>query len=122
MVCMINRKVLSVMVVLLGGLLLPVSRAFSQERHMPLNQLGLTDLSAFKPTTANWRLAGDVFYDPDKSGQGRISPGSGVLVNEPGKSGKGHLFTNLEHGDLELELDFMMAKGSNSGVYLQGRY
>jgi len=28
----------------------------------------------------------------------------------------------MEHGDLDLDLDFMMAKGSNSGIYLQGRY
>jgi hypothetical protein len=117
-----DRKILSVMVVLLCGLLLPVSRAFSQERPLPLSQLALTDLSAFKPATPNWRLAGDVFYDPDKGGKARLSPGSGVLVNVPAKSGNGHLFTTLEHGDLELELDFMMAKGSNSGIYLQGRY
>jgi hypothetical protein len=32
------------------------------------------------------------------------------------------LLTNLQHGDLDLELDYMMAKGSNSGIYLQGRY
>jgi hypothetical protein len=28
----------------------------------------------------------------------------------------------MSHGDADVELDFMMAKGSNSGVYLQGRY
>ncbi len=33
-----------------------------------------------------------------------------------------HLYTKEEFGDIELELDFMMAKNSNSGVYLQGRY
>ena len=43
-------------------------------------------------------------------------------MNRPTKKDNGHLFTNLEHGDIELELDFMMAKGSNAGVYLQGRY
>lgn len=43
-------------------------------------------------------------------------------MNRPTKKENGHLFTNLEHGDIELDLDFMMAKGSNAGVYLQGRY
>ena len=28
----------------------------------------------------------------------------------------------LQHGDVDLELDYMMASKSNSGVYLQGRY
>lgn len=32
------------------------------------------------------------------------------------------LFTTLQHGDIDLELNFMMAARSNSGVYLQGRY
>ncbi len=32
------------------------------------------------------------------------------------------LYTTAEHGDVELELDYLMAKGSNSGIYLQGNY
>ncbi|MBC8110761.1 MAG: DUF1080 domain-containing protein [Verrucomicrobia bacterium] len=32
------------------------------------------------------------------------------------------LFTTWEHGDIELELEVMLPKGSNSGIYLQGRY
>jgi hypothetical protein len=32
------------------------------------------------------------------------------------------LFTKTVYGDADLELDYMMAKGSNSGIYLQGRY
>ena len=28
----------------------------------------------------------------------------------------------MEHGDLELELEFMTPKGTNSGIYFQGRY
>jgi hypothetical protein len=30
--------------------------------------------------------------------------------------------SNQEHGDLELELEVMLPRGSNSGIYLQGRY
>ena len=48
----------------------------------------------------------------------------GVLVCNPGKEKetRGHLFTAWEHGDLELDLEFLLTPGSNSGVYLQGRY
>ena len=28
----------------------------------------------------------------------------------------------MQHGDMDLELDYMMAMGSNSGIYMQGRY
>ena len=51
------------------------------------------------------------------------SAGTGALVNTPGSKTPGtDLYSNMEHGDADLELDYMMAKGSNSGIYLQGRY
>jgi len=87
-----------------------------------LTPLPLTDVSAFKPLSNNWKLVSDVYFDPLKAGKAKTTTGNGVLVNTPGKKDNGHLFTNMEHGDIELELDFMMAKGSNAGVYLQGRY
>ena len=39
-------------------------------------------------------------------------------AKNPGKD----LISHLQHGDLDLELDYMMAMGSNSGIYMQGRY
>src|SRR5688572_15637006 len=52
-----------------------------------------------------------------------FSPGTGILISqaEQGKHGQDLLF-NTSHGDVDLELEYMMAKGSNSGIYLQGRY
>jgi hypothetical protein len=49
-------------------------------------------------------------------------PGTGILVNQPTDAAKGHLLTTMEHGDLDLALDVMMPKGSNSGIFLMGRY
>lgn len=50
-----------------------------------------------------------------------IQSGEGVLVNGP--DGKAHnLFTNAEFGDVDLHVEFVVPRGSNSGVYLQGRY
>ncbi len=46
---------------------------------------------------------------------------SGVILNGPtGRTA--NLCTDRAFGDIELYLDFMIAKGSNSGVYLQGLY
>jgi hypothetical protein len=98
------------------------TKAAAQAHAQALTPVALTDLQAFQPVTANWQLAGDVSFDLLKAGKGKTTPGTGVLVNKPGKKENGHLFTTMEHGDLELELDFMMAKNSNAGVYLQGRY
>ncbi len=49
-------------------------------------------------------------------------PGTGVLLNTPAAGARGSLFTAWEHGDLDLSLDVMMPKESNSGIYLMGRY
>lgn len=49
-------------------------------------------------------------------------PGSGILLNENTETLKDHLLTSWEHGDILLDMEVMLPKGSNSGVYLQGRY
>ncbi|MEO0898376.1 MAG: family 16 glycoside hydrolase [Bacteroidota bacterium] len=48
--------------------------------------------------------------------------GTGILLNMNTKDQKDHLLSSWEHGDLEFEADVMLPKGSNSGIYLQGRY
>lgn len=50
---------------------------------------------------------------------GRAAP-SGVILNGPGRTA--NLCTARAFGDVELYVEFMLAKGSNSGVYLQGLY
>jgi len=49
-------------------------------------------------------------------------PGAGdIIVNGPtGKTS--HLVTKEKFGDVELHVEFLVPKGSNSGVYLQGLY
>lgn len=50
-----------------------------------------------------------------------IEAGEGLLVN--GLSGNTtNLFTEYEHGDCRLQLEFVVPHGSNSGVYFQGLY
>jgi hypothetical protein len=50
-----------------------------------------------------------------------IQPGAGVLVN--GAKGRTvDLLTEREFGDIEVHIEFVITKGSNSGVYFQGRY
>ena len=87
------------------------------------NKIDLTNLTSFQTPSANWHIAGDVRADLNQNNILIFSPGTGVLISqaEQGKHGQDLLF-NTSHGDLDLELDYMMAKGSNSGIYLQGRY
>ena len=50
---------------------------------------------------------------------GRKAP-SGTILNGQGRTV--NLVTDPKFGDIELYVEFMVAKGSNSGVYLQGLY
>ena len=84
--------------------------------------IDLDDLSAFAPAAANWTIAGGVHVDPEKTHHLEATEGVGVLVNRPTADARGNLLSRVEHGDADLELQFMMAPGSNSGIYLQGRY
>jgi hypothetical protein len=89
---------------------------------LPPSAISLTSLSEFKSPGANWRLAGGIGGDPRREKNLTALPGTGVLVNLPTDAANSPLTTNWEHGDLELELDFLLPQGSNSGIYLMGRY
>ncbi|MCZ6632137.1 MAG: DUF1080 domain-containing protein [bacterium] len=68
-----------------------------------------------------WQVAGALPLLSDDPGHFEIQAGEGVLVN--GKAGKtANLLTEQVFGDCELHLEFVMAKGSNSGVYFMGHY
>jgi len=78
--------------------------------------------SDFQPLGANWQIAGGIGGDPRTEKNLTPLPGAGVLINNPVKEARAHLVTAWDHGDLELDLDFLLTPGSNSGVYLMGRY
>ena len=104
--------------------------ATAQPAPAPGIVLPLNDLSAFIAPTSNWRVVGNVRADLNKANTLTTEKGTGVLVNIPIAHApadaknpyKYDLVTAMTHGDVDLELDYMMASQSNSGVYLQGRY
>jgi len=112
-------RLLSLVALLIGFLLLiePVAA-----QGLPFTSVPLDDMRAFRPAASNWQIAGAVYADRTTHHALTSEPGTGVLVNHPSTSARDNLFTAFEHGDLELELDVMIPKGSNSGLYLQGRY
>lgn len=85
--------------------------------------LPLTDLSFWKPTqAANWQIAGDASAPIDKDDVMTTAKGTGVLVNVPDAKNRANLLSAGDFGDVDVSFDFMMARNSNSGFYLQGRY
>ncbi|WP_223818241.1 family 16 glycoside hydrolase [Mucilaginibacter rubeus] len=89
---------------------------------MAQNAVPLNDLSFFDNPSSNWKVAANAQADITQDEVLTTKDGNGILVNLPGKKGAKDLFTKAVYGDADLELDYMMAKGSNSGIYLQGRY
>lgn len=141
-----QKKLYLILAVMIGG----AFQAFSQQDKF--KTLPLDDLSAFRSQAGNWRIVGDVSMDPSvdthpeetpapppterkKSRKSKNEPsvppakqavtfseGKGILLNINDNAKKDNIISILEHGDIELELDVMLPKGSNSGLYLQGRY
>jgi hypothetical protein len=83
-------------------------------RHNPNRGHGDTD-------DHTWKVVSGVRLHPENDRLLVGQPGEGVLLN--GDDGRTvDIRTDLQHGDCELHLEFAVAKGSNSGVYLQGQY
>ncbi|MEX0929551.1 MAG: family 16 glycoside hydrolase [Balneolales bacterium] len=89
---------------------------------LPLTPLSLVDLDAFRSPDQNWQIVGGVRSDLEEAHSMIVGEGSGVIANLPAGQDDGHLFTRLEHGDMELRVEFLVPQGSNSGIYFQGRY
>jgi hypothetical protein len=70
-----------------------------------------------------WRTTSAVIWErllgPTRLGMAR-TPGDRLINGPNGRTV--NLVTDEKFGDLELYLEFMLAKGSNSGVYLHGLY
>jgi len=106
-------------------LLVILHSLLAQNEFFNLTPVGLNDLSAFKSPGKNWKIAGSITGSFDST-LPISEKGSGILFNDYDEKqrykAEANLVTQLEHGDIFLSVDFMMPKGSNSGIYLQGRY
>jgi len=69
-----------------------------------------------------WDVVGDATLNPDNIKQLVGKAGDGVLIN--GKEGKcpSLVTKRRNYRDVEVHLEFMLAKGSNSGVIFHGNY
>ncbi len=85
-------------------------------------KVDLVHLADFKAAGPNWKEAGGMAGDPRREGALVARAGDGLIVNQPREGAKSDLFTAWEHADLEFEGEFLLPKGSNSGIYFMGRY
>ncbi len=82
----------------------------------------LNGLSAFRDPSPSWQetetitgIDGKKILVSDAAGR--------IIVNLPSDTARGRdLISALEHGDADVKLEYLLPEGSNSGIYLQGRY
>ena len=84
-------------------------------------KIDIGSLNDFKNASANWYIAGDATVDLNKKDILFYTAGKGMLINMPTGFAREDLYTNFKHGNLDIELDYMMAKGFNNGIYLQSQ-
>jgi hypothetical protein len=110
------------LIAMLGGVLPIAAHGQAPVLTEPVSLLDTEALeNAWRETIGEWRIVGDTFLNSDDETLLDFSPGGGTAIN--GDSGHtDHLVSELEHGDVKLHIEFMVPKGSNSGVYFQGRY
>jgi len=76
---------------------------------------------AWRQPTGQWKMAGSAAMSSDDPKRLVSTAGTGVMIN--GEKGRTcDLLTAGEFGDVEVHVEFMVPKGSNSGVYFMGRY
>ncbi len=113
-------KSLRTMKPLLSPFLLIALSVLPLRAESPAEPMNLLSLDAWTDV-GEWAMAESVEGSSQENKWKAIKPGSGVLYN--GAAGKGINMTSKgDHGDCEIEVEFMIPKGSNSGIYLMGRY
>jgi hypothetical protein len=78
-------------------------------------------LEVWNKPTGEWFLAGTVALDTANPKMLAAEPGKEILVNGP-KGRTNNLVSSQKFTDVEVRLDFMIPKASNSGVKLMGLY
>jgi hypothetical protein len=108
-------------VLALLALLLPALARADEPAWKPLLGDGADGLKAFKNPAADWAHVGAVTLDPAGPGKLTGTAGGGIFYNGPRGRAR-DLVTQESFGDVEIHLEFLIAKGSNSGVKFHAVY
>lgn len=97
--------------------------AAGREKGRPWVSLsGDKGLEAWKEPHGEWLVADSVAMDPDNPKRLKAKPGKGGILVNGVKGQTPDLLSKEKFGDLELHCEFMIPKGSNSGVKFHAHY
>lgn len=115
--CLFRLSTLLVGVALAASTALSTAAAEPAEKWVAL--LSGPSLSDWQEDRSGWSLARDVKLNQENDERLDAVPGDGVLVSDGDAV---NFYTRQEFQDVELKCDFLIPKGSNSGVKLNGLY
>lgn len=102
-------------------LLLPAVWAGGLSAGEGWNDLLLPGLKAFREPHTGWEEVGGIALNPSNPRLFVAAKGKGAWWN--GEKGRArNLFSREKYGDLEISLEFNLAKNSNSGIKFHGHY
>ncbi len=87
----------------------------------PVKLFDGNNFDGWRKPTGTWSVVGEVSQDPGGAEKFIVKPGTGIALNSATNKTV-DLITEGEFGDMHLHIEFNVAKHSNSGVYLMGRY
>jgi len=96
-------------------------RGVSAEDRGWVDLLKQGDMSAWKEPLGEWKTISDEVRLSD-DGKNILSQEGRKAVLNGDKGNTRDLYTKAEYGDVELHVEFLISRRSNSGVYLMGRY
>jgi len=76
----------------------------------------------WKTPLGDWYRTDSVGLDPDNPKKLKGKPGKGDILVNSEKGRARDLYTKQSFGDVELHAEFLIAKGSNSGIKFHGHY
>jgi hypothetical protein len=86
-----------------------------------IDLIGEKELDAWDARAEEWLIGGDAELDSTNPNRLSAKPGRGVILN--GKKGNARdLRTKQKFGPIEAHVEFLIPKGSNSGVKFEGLY
>ena len=85
--------------------------------------IGNSGLQAWQGENEGWTVAGDAALDPKSPRSLVAKPGQGVLISSlKGRADFRNLTSKQTFADLEAHVEFLIPKGANAGVKVEGLY
>ncbi|MDP8245927.1 MAG: DUF1080 domain-containing protein [Candidatus Hinthialibacter antarcticus] len=114
---------MSLSLIALASLCIATPITSNAQADKPIELFNGKDLTGWEGQGQNnqWLVVGDVQLGSKDKSAFAMERGEGIMTNSlQGRTV--NLFTDDQHGDCRLHIEFVVPNGSNSGVYFQGLY